>query len=343
MSAVSTILRMRQVLLVKTSSLGDVIHNFPVVTDILRHWPDAAVDWIVEEAFVDLPRLHPGVREVIPVAIRRWRRAWLKSAHRRELREFVARLRARRYDAVIDTQGLMKSALITRLARGVRVGFDRGSARERLASRFYQRRIDIQLGMHAVERNRQLAAAALGYELRGAAEYGIQVPLGAPPAHGERPYAVLLQATSRADKRWSEANWLALGRALHAQGLVSLIPGGSEIERNQAQALAEQVPGVRALPAMELRQVAALLAHAQAVIGVDTGLTHLACALGRPVVAIYAGSDPSLTGVYASERAVNLGDIGLPPTPEEVIAALRSLTEKHAPADPLLRVERGVG
>ncbi len=187
------------ILLVKTSSLGDVLHNLPVASDIARHYPEARIDWVVEESFAALPKLHPAVGNVIPVAVRRWRSKLLDADTWREIAAFRSTLAARHYDIALDTQGLLKSALLMCGAQGLRCGFDRDSAREPLAASLYQRTFPVTTGQHAVERNRQLAAQALGYALEEPADYGIRPP-ALPPFTwlAQGPYAVLLHATSRA-------------------------------------------------------------------------------------------------------------------------------------------------
>ena len=170
-----------RILLVKTSSLGDVIHNLPVVSDIRRHFPDADIDWCVEESFAAIPRLHPGVREIIPVAIRRWRKQLTKATTWREIAAFRRQIAAKPYAAVIDTQGLVKSALLARRANGPRLGYAADSAREPLAARCYDRTFHIARDLHAVPRNRLLAAAALGYVAEGEPDYGIDTAAGAFP------------------------------------------------------------------------------------------------------------------------------------------------------------------
>ncbi len=170
------------ILLVKTSSLGDVLHNLPVASDIARHYPGAQIDWLVEESLAALPGLHPAVRNVIPVAVRRWRGKLLCVATWREIAAFRSALAAQHYDVALDTQGLLKSALLMRGAQGLRCGFDRDSAREPLAASLYQRTFAVAKGQHAVERNRQLAAQALGYTLEGRADYGIRPPAIPRPA-----------------------------------------------------------------------------------------------------------------------------------------------------------------
>lgn len=313
-----------RILLVKTSSLGDVLHNLPVVSDIARHYPGAQIDWVVEESFAALPRLHPAVRNILPVAVRRWRGKLLSAAAWREIAAFRNTLAAQRYDVAIDTQGLLKSALLMRGAKGLRCGFDRHSAREPLAASLYQRTFPVATGQHAVERNRQLAAQALGYALQERADYGIRPPAIASPAWlAEEPYAVLLHATSRADKLWSEANWIALGRYLHERNIRCVLPWGSAAEQARSLSLAGAIPDAIAPPRLNLNEAAALLGGARAVVGVDTGLAHLAAALGVPTVGIYTATDPALTGLYAGRCAVNLGNIDRVPDTAAVIDALQ--------------------
>ncbi|MCM2288285.1 MAG: lipopolysaccharide heptosyltransferase I [Sulfuritalea sp.] len=314
-------------LLVKTSSLGDVIHNLPVVTDLRAHFPEAEIDWVAEESFADIVRLHPGVRRMIPVALRRWRKSLLATDTWREMRAFRATLQAENYDLVIDTQGLLKSALIARMARGRRCGYSAAAAREPVAARFYDAAYDVPRNLHAVERNRRLASLAAGYNVSDAADYGIAatpapshqgIPLRITPAG---PNAVLLTATSRDDKLWPDQRWVALGRALHQRGLTCLLPSGSADERARAERLAQAIPAAVALPPMSLTELAGQLAAARIVVGVDTGLVHLAAALGRPTLALFCASDPALTGVCASTPAINLGVRGQPPEVDAVLAA----------------------
>ena len=310
---------MRSILLVKTSSLGDVVHNLPVVSDIHARFPQARIDWVVEEGFADIPRLHPAVGRVIPVAVRRWRRALLSAATWRELRGFREAVHEESYDLVLDTQGLIKSALLARQAQGKRAGYAAEAAREPFAARFYDATYAIPRNLHAVERNRWLAAAALGYEPNLPLDYGIAAaPLAAPwlPA---APYCVLLSASSRADKLWPEADWLQLAAALNARGLACVLPGGNVEERARAARLAAGMAQAVAAPPLGIAELAQLLAGAQVVVGVDTGLSHIAAALGRLTLCLFSGSRPELTGVYAGKTALNLGDAGAPPSAGQVI------------------------
>ena len=308
------------IILIKTSSLGDVLHNLPVVTDIRARFPDARIDWVVEESFAALPMLHPAIRQVVPVAVRRWRKSWWNS--RNEMKTVCNGLRDSRYDYALDTQGLIKSALFTHCTHTVRCGYAWGSAREPLASWFYDRTFTVSKNLHAVERNRRLAAAALGYAVEGVPDYGIHAPditLAWLPA---QPYAALLHATSRDDKLWDEQNWIALGKRLHQAGMCAILPWGSEQEKIRAERLSAAIPDAVCAPRLNLNEAAALLGRARAVIGVDTGLSHLAAALDVPTIGIYTATDPGLTGLYAGARAVNLGGKNAPPALDEVIAAL---------------------
>ncbi|MCF8184240.1 MAG: lipopolysaccharide heptosyltransferase I, partial [Polynucleobacter sp.] len=311
-----------RILLVKTSSLGDVVHNLPVVADLLRAYPGAQIDWVVEEGFVDIPRLHSGVRRIVPVALRRWRKTVLLPATWREVLAFRAALRADVYDLVIDTQGLLKSALIARMARGKRCGYTAASAREPLAARCYDARFDVSPALHAVERNRRLAAQAGGYSISPEPDYGIAASCSqsdlpdrqsTPAPNSGAPSAVLLTATSRDDKLWPDAHWIAAGQMLHERGLVCLLPAGNAAERERAARIAGAIPDARVLPPSSLRELATQLAAARIVIGVDTGLVHLAAALARPTLALFSASDPALTGVLAPTPAINLGTRGRPP------------------------------
>jgi heptosyltransferase-1 len=316
---------MRRILLVKTSSLGDVVHNLPVVGDIRQFAPDAEIDWVAEESFVAIPRMHPAVRTVIPVALRRWRRDLLSARTRAELCGFLGRLREREYDAIIDTQGLLKSALVARAAHGTCYGLDWRSSREPL--RFlYDRTFRVPWGEHAVERNRNLAAQALGYTLSAGVDYGISVPSHAFSWLPGQRYAVLLHATSADRKLWPEDHWQYLCKYLFLNNIICILPWGNEAERARSEGLASAVQGAIVPPALALNELAALLAGAHGVVGVDTGLTHLAAALNVPTIGVYCATDPAATGIYGSARAMNLGGVGVPPAAAEVTVAWEAVT-----------------
>lgn len=307
------------ILLVKTSSLGDVVHNLPVVSDLRRAFPDARIDWCVEEAFIDIPKLHPEVANVIPVAIRRWRRNLGKKQTWQEIRQFRQQLRHTDYDAVLDTQGLVKSALITWQAHGKKLGYAREVAREPLSARFYDRTFVIPPNTHAVERNRWLAAAAFDFPVDFPLSYGLTPPRVRFSWLSAKKYVVMLTATSRDDKLWDEARWIGLSTVLAKQGLISVFPAGSDIERKRAERLAASVPGAIAAPPLKLYDLAALIGHARLSFGVDTGLIHLSAALGTPTIALYTATDPALTGAYGTGFIRNLGGKNAAPTAEQVL------------------------
>lgn len=317
---------MKKILLVKTSSLGDVVHSLPVATDIARHFPGAHIEWVVEEAFAALPALHPAVRRVIPVAVRRWRKRFLSRQTWRDVGAFRRLVGTEAYDFVIDTQGLVKSALIAQCADGERHGYDAASAREALAARFYDVNHAVAPGLHAVVRNRTLAAAALNYRVDDGTDYGISCEA----ADEGGAYCVLLHATSRSDKYWTDRNWIELGRRLANTGIQCVLPWGNEAECAAAGRIAGAIPAARVAPRLDLNAMARLLAGARGTVGVDTGLTHLSAALGRPTVAIFCASSPELTGVYGAHAGCNLGAPGAPPQVDEVMAALADLWSASA-------------
>ena len=304
---------MARILFVKTSSLGDVVHNCPAVSDAARALAGVEIDWVVEEPFAPVAKMHSAVRRVITVAVRRWRSALWNPAVWREMREVRRAIAGERYEAVIDTQSLLKSALIASWARGPRHGLDSASAREPLAALLYDHRHAVPRELHAVERNRRLTAAALGYAVPATLDYGLK---GGSSSHADW---VFLTMTSRDDKLWPEARWIELGRALGGR---ALLPWGSEAERLRAERIAAALPDGVVISRKTIDDLAALFANARAVVGVDTGLTHLAAAVGARTVGIYCGSDPALTGIYGALRSTNLGSLGHPPNAAEVLKAL---------------------
>lgn len=321
---------MDRVLLVKTSSLGDVIHNLPVVSDIHRQFPQAKIDWLVEENYSFLPRMHPQVDEVIPVALRRWRKKLLSPKTWRELGALRKRLKSVKYDAVIDTQGLVKSALLTKWVNGPTYGQDQQSAREPMAAWFYTHAFPISRKLHAVERNRLLASLALGYPVPAdAADYGARLEdLQRPDFIPDGEYVFVLHGTARASKRWPEDHWRQLLALLAEQGLHAVAAWGSAGEKETSTVLASGNGAVIVPPTrLDVMESAQVILHAKVVIGVDTGFSHLAAALGIPVIGIYTDTDPALSGVHGSGKAgaINLGNVNQLPTVDEVMAAFKSL------------------
>jgi heptosyltransferase I len=314
----------RAILLVKTSSLGDVIHNMPAAFDIRRRFPNVRLEWAVEEAFAPLVRHHPSVDRVIPVALRRWRRSLMTSQTWREFGVLRRALSETPYDAIIDTQGLLKSAFVASFAHGVHCGFDRRSVREPMATRFYDRTFAVSREAHAVYRCRALVAKALDFELPPNADVALEYALSfATPRKPERPYVLFLHATARAEKEWSEQAWVQLGGRIAGDGLKVLLFHGNAAEQLRGERLAAQIPNAELLPRMPLDQVAAWVANASAVVGVDTGLLHLAAALCVPAVGVFHSTDPTLTGPIGKGPIEIIGSIGAEPGVDETYSALQ--------------------
>lgn len=284
-------------LLVKTSSLGDVLHALPAVTDAVGAVPGLRFDWLVEEAFQEIPAWHDAVDQVIPVAVRRWRKHWVRSLVGPEWRAFRQRVRQRRYDAVIDAQGLLKSALLARFANGPRYGLDRKSAREPLASFSYDHALPVTWGEHAIGRVRRLFAQAFGYPCPDTApDYGIRAHFGAAGTDQDPAYVVFLHGTTWPSKHWPEPYWAQLCSLVTSAGVEVWLPWGSPAEQQRAHRIAGTDPRVRVLPRCSLQQLGAILSGARAHVAVDTGVGHLAAALQVPGISLYGSTDPARTG-----------------------------------------------
>ena len=296
---------MPKVLLIKTSSMGDLIHTMPAITDLAAARDDIELHWLVEEGFAAIPLWHPSVRKVHCCAIRRWRSSLLKRATRDEIRALKHSLQAEQYDLVIDAQGLLKSAWMARWLPSEKHGYDRNSIREPLASRVYDVQHAISRQQTAIDRNRQLLAAALGYALPAQRRFGLAVQRPADLAVAiDKPYVLLLHGTNWASKIWPLACWQELARRLSEAGLQVYLPWGSDEERARAGQIASHGAG-QVLPRLSLTSLAFLLQHARLVVGSDTGLSHLAAALDTPTLGIYGSTDPALTGLVGS-RVINL-------------------------------------
>ena len=278
-----------RVLIVKLSSLGDVVHAMPVVHDIRGAFPDAQIDWVVEPGFAPLVRRVDGVAETIECALRRWSKAWWRAEVRSEWGAFRTRLKREHYDAVIDLQGLTKSALIARTARGVSYGLANrtdGASHEAPARWLVDHAIRIEPRVHALDRSRMLAARALRYSLRGAPQFGLRAR---PVVDADSARTVaFVHGTSRDDKLWPEASWIEVGRRLIAQGQRIALPHAGAVELERAQRIAAALGDAASVwPAMSLDAIVDKLGGVAGVIGVDSGLSHIAVALDLPHVQIY--------------------------------------------------------
>jgi heptosyltransferase-1 len=310
-----------RILIVRTSSLGDLIHLLPAISDIKRHVPEAVIDWVVEEAFAEIPRWHSAVNDVITVAHRRWRRTWWSAKTRSERRAVTKRLQSVPYDIVLDMQALLKSIGFVRAARGVKHGLDWSSSREPLCTLFYDVRHRVTFWQPAVTRQRLLAAAALSYEIVGDPDFGLDhLATQASTA----PYAVIMPSASRDDKLWPPEDWQAVFEALQTHGLALRLLAGNAAERARAQQLINALPNAVVEPKSSLTELAALMAGARIMVGLDSGLTHLSAAVGTDTIGIYKASTPVRTPLEGRGFVASLGDRDRPPSRDEVLIALRT-------------------
>lgn len=318
----------RSLLYVKLSALGDQVFSLPAIDDALRRYPELAIDWVVDERFAEIARLHGRVRRVFALPLKRWsRQGWWAS--RREIAQFWRELRAERYDLIVDAQGMWKSVIVGLVARGrVWVGYSAGYCGERPAAWFYDRKLDVP-GVHGSLRLRVTFAEAIGSDASAPPNYGL-VPPPQPGFIGERRYAVLLHGASKEEKLWPEERWVAVADALAARGLACVLPWGNDAERARAERLALRMRAAHAdsalvAPRMSIAECAALMAHAELVIGLDTGLVHLAVAYARPTVAIFTATRTDFFYPVDARLGVALGGPGADPSLDEVLAAVARL------------------
>jgi heptosyltransferase-1 len=311
-----------RILIVKTSSMGDVVHALPAVSDMLAAQPGRQVDWLVEAPFAAIPALHPGVSRVIPLAWRKWRKALGKGATWQAIGALREALRAQRYDAVLDLQGLLKSVMWGLQARGPLLGYDAASIREPAAALFYRRRAAVSRDLQAVVRNRALAAAHLGYPMpQTPPDFGLRAPASTWMPAGR--YAVLIPCASRPEKLWPIEDWIAVGRHCQALGWLPVILWGSPAEQALAESIAAGCGGC-VPPFLRVGDCAAVLAGAEQIVGLDTGFTHLGAACGRPTVGIYCDHEPGLAGVSGPGPVTSLGGVGQRPTRAAVLQAFEA-------------------
>ncbi|VFP82199.1 lipopolysaccharide heptosyltransferase RfaC [Candidatus Erwinia haradaeae] len=289
-----------RILIIKTSSMGDVIQTLPALTDSMLTLPNPRFDWVVEEDFSEIPGWHPAVHKVIPVALRRWRKNWFSHKIRQEREKFKHTVQLNKYDAIIDAQGLIKSAwFITRLAKGIRHGGDFHSAKESLSSLVYDKRHRIHKKQHAVERMRLLFSKSLNYSMpQMDANYAIIDFFSNQASQDSKKNLVFLHATTQKNKHWPEKNWRRLISSMDVNGLNIKLPWGTNDEWQRAKRLAKGFSYVEVLPKLSLEELAHILINSRAVVSVDTGLSHLASALNQPNITLYGPTNHELIGNY---------------------------------------------
>lgn len=296
-----------QILIVKTSSMGDIIHTLPAVTDLVNAKKNISIDWAVEAAFAEIPRMNASINKVIPVQLRNLRKHPLQTIRQGELRDFYQNIKKKTYDIILDAQGLIKSALLTRLAKGTHLGLDANSAREPLASLLYDKKFYIPKNQHAIHRLRQLFAKAFDYTVPdGPIHYGLnreEFSLPAQLSLSEK-YLVFLHGTSWPSKHWPQSYWVTLTEKAIAAGFSVVLPWATDAEYANASEISQGLSNASILPHLSLTELAAVLAHATGVVSVDSGLGHLACALNVPLVGLYGPTDYRLTGMLGPFTAI---------------------------------------
>ncbi|MFT7684728.1 MAG: heptosyltransferase-1 [Candidatus Azotimanducaceae bacterium] len=292
-----------KVLLVKTSSFGDIIHTLPAVTDLFRQVPGVELSWVIEESFQEIPSLNPKIKEIIPVAIRRWRKSWIGAFP--EIKHFYHGLRKTEYDVVLDAQGLMKSALLVKMARGAVHGLDGQSSREPSSRFFYDESYSVDKNQHAVERVRKLFALVFNYELEGLPlDYGIDMKL----SNSKEQKLFFLHGTTWASKHWPEARWREFALLSKAQGYSIRISYGNEEEKLRAERIVHGVDSAKIIKPGNISDLVREMSSCAGVVSVDTGLGHLATALNLPVVGIYGATNPMLTGLHGQRSDIIVSD-----------------------------------
>jgi heptosyltransferase-1 len=320
-----------RVLIIKTSSMGDIIHTLPALTDATHALPSITFDWIVEENFAEIPRWHARVNKVIPIALRRWRKKIFSKQTLNEWKKFLTQLRMEEYDLVIDAQGLLKSAFIMRFSKGIRCGLDKHSAREWFAALLYQRSYSVDKKQHAVTRIRHLFSQALGYPLPTTTpSYGVDRKRFYDEKNTEN-YLVFLHGTTWETKHWPEEYWIQLAHLVNKEGLLIKLPWGNTQERERAARIAAACPNVQVLPKLDLAGMANVLAGAKSIVAVDTGLGHLAAALDVPTVSLYGPTNPILTGAIGKSQAHLSSKLPCSPCMSRTCALQQNLSPLNPP------------
>jgi heptosyltransferase-1 len=293
-----------KVLVVKTSSLGDVIHALPALSDAQAQLPNIQFHWLVEAAFQEIPQWHPAVTRVIPMTWRRWRKNLFFYWKNQELHNFFKQLRQENYDLIIDVQGLFKSALFALIAKGPTVGLDYKSAREPLVSFLYKQRFEATWQQHAVMRNRLLFAKALNYDVpKTPPNYAISENFSNGEINKNNRQLMFIHGTTRDSKKWPEEYWKKLALLCVEKDFSILLPWGNTEERHRADAIATVSSNIRVLAKSTLHELAECMMQTRAIVAVDTGLAHLAAALNIPCLTLYGPTDPNEIGTYGLNQS----------------------------------------
>ncbi len=342
-----------KILIVKLSSLGDVLHTLPIVWDLRKRLPHAQIDWIVEEAYVPLLKpiettsIFRGIDRIIPLAFRRWRKSLWSSSTQHEFLAMRQMLQATTYDVILETQGLIKSALVCALAKksahAVVAGLGNAteySGYEPLARIFYTQAVQVPKQCHAVDRARWVMCSAMDWPLIKREneppqfyppEFVKHLPVlaieGLSSAANDpiAKYVVCFHSTARAAKRWANESWIDLGKSLAKEGYRLVLPWGNASEKQVSETIASHIPEAIVPKAISIEEAYSLIAHAALVVGVDTGLTHVAAVLGKPTIEIYCDSPKWKTEGYWSKQIANHGDVRQPPTVAEVVSSCQKL------------------
>lgn len=325
---------MKRILVIKVTSLGDVIQAQAVVADLKRAFPGVAVDWACDDAHAEVARWNESVDRVLCAPLRRFKKA-RRWADFKAIAASIAELRAYRYDVVLDIHGVYKSAIIAFLTRSkVRYGYHSKNLGEQGAAFAYTRRFVRRNDVNAWQGMRDTVADALGYKAEGPAVYHLRIPPAAQPVvdAGGKPIAVLFHATSKDDKKWPIASWVAVAGDLVRRGFCVVLPWGSEGERKEAEQIVAEVPQAQVLPQLSVTGIAQLVDASAFVIGVDTGFVHLAHALGKRTVMIFTVTSSVHSGNQAPYRSTSIGGDGVVPTVAEVVEAI-GYVHSSPPAD----------